>query len=60
LLTILQVLEDYNTQLSHLKGELESIHKEFLDWQKEQGGPAAPKAKETMKNDTQARSLRFV
>jgi len=55
-----KVLEDYNTQLSHLKGELESIHKEFLDWQKEQGGPAAPKAKETMKNDTQARSLRFV
>lgn len=59
-LIIMQVLEDYNTQLSHLKGELESIHKEFLDWQKEQGGPAAPKAKETAKNDTRARSLRFV
>ncbi|CZS91559.1 related to nuclear pore protein NUP57 [Rhynchosporium graminicola] len=55
-----KVLEDYNTQLSHLKGELESINKEFLEWQKEQGGTTALKAKETVKIDTQARRLQFV
>ncbi|KAL2062149.1 hypothetical protein VTL71DRAFT_6415 [Oculimacula yallundae] len=55
-----KVLEDYNTQLSHLKGELESINREFLEWQKEQGGSSAPKAKEAMKSDTQARRLQFV
>ncbi|KAH7310944.1 nucleoporin complex subunit 54-domain-containing protein [Rhexocercosporidium sp. MPI-PUGE-AT-0058] len=55
-----KVLEDYNTQLSHLKGEYDSINKEFTEWQKEQGGFTAPKVKETMKNDTQARRLQFV
>ncbi|KAH6718523.1 nucleoporin complex subunit 54-domain-containing protein [Leptodontidium sp. MPI-SDFR-AT-0119] len=55
-----KVLEDYNTQLSHLKGEYESINKEFLEWRKEQGGFTAPNAKETMKNDTQTKRVQFV
>ncbi|PBP16086.1 hypothetical protein BUE80_DR013200 [Diplocarpon rosae] len=54
-----RVLEDYNTQLLHLKTELNRVHKEFLEWQKEQG-TTAPKLKETTKNDTPGRSLQFL
>lgn len=32
-----KVLEDYATQLAHLKRELESIEREFGEWQKENG-----------------------
>jgi nuclear pore complex protein Nup54 len=52
-------LEDYNTQLLHLKTEVEKIQKDFVAWEKEQGGPIAPKAKEP-RNDTQGKSLQFV
>jgi hypothetical protein len=42
-----------------LKGEIEAITKDFVEWEKEQG-PAAPKAKETPKSDTQGKPLQFV
>lgn len=35
-----QVLEDYATNLTHLKKELVAIAKEFEEWQKEQGADA--------------------
>ncbi|KAN0089479.1 Nucleoporin complex subunit 54 domain containing protein [Hyaloscypha variabilis] len=54
-----KILEDYNTQLLHLKTEVEKIQKDFVAWEKEQGGPIAPKAKES-RNDTQGKSLQFV
>ncbi len=31
-----QILEDYYTQLQHLRAEIEQINQEFVDWQKEQ------------------------
>ena len=37
----IQVLEDYATNLTHLKKELISISKEFEEWQKEQGNADA-------------------
>jgi nuclear pore complex protein Nup54 len=52
-------LEDYNTQLLHLKTEVEKIQKDFVEWEKEQAGPIAPKA-QALKNDTQGKSLQFV
>ncbi|KAG0645161.1 Nuclear pore NUP57 [Hyphodiscus hymeniophilus] len=35
-----KILEDYQTQLIHLKKELDAIQKDYLEWEKEQG-PAA-------------------
>jgi nuclear pore complex protein Nup54 len=54
-----QILEDYETQLRHLKDELLKIHSEFNDWENERGG-SVPKAKEAPKFDTQSRPLQFV
>ncbi|CAL3973027.1 unnamed protein product [Diplocarpon coronariae] len=54
-----RVLEDYNTQLLHLKTELSRVHKEFVEWQKEQGA-TAPKLKENANNDTLGRALQFL
>ncbi len=52
-----QILEDYNTQLVHLKSEIEKIQKDYVEWEKDQGA-ALPKPKET-KRDTQTPGLRF-
>ncbi|RAL64888.1 hypothetical protein DID88_001483 [Monilinia fructigena] len=31
-----KILEDYQTQLAHLKKELDRVHKEYVEWEKEQ------------------------
>ena len=31
-----QILEDYQTQLVHLKKELDSIQKDYVEWEKDQ------------------------
>lgn len=36
-----QILEDYQTQLVHLKKEMDAIQKDFLEWEK--GAAAANK-----------------
>ncbi|KAJ5035014.1 uncharacterized protein L3040_008276 [Drepanopeziza brunnea f. sp. 'multigermtubi'] len=54
-----RLLEDYNTQLRHLKSELDRVNAEFVEWLKEQGTTAL-KVKETTKNDTHGRSLQFL
>ncbi|KAF4631860.1 hypothetical protein G7Y89_g6275 [Cudoniella acicularis] len=32
-----QILEDYQTQLNHLKKELEAVQKDYMEWEKEHG-----------------------
>ncbi|ESZ96350.1 hypothetical protein SBOR_3282 [Sclerotinia borealis F-4128] len=31
-----KILEDYQTQLAHLKKELDKVHKDYVEWEKEQ------------------------
>ncbi|TGO33954.1 hypothetical protein BHYA_0219g00110 [Botrytis hyacinthi] len=31
-----EILEDYQTQLAHLKKELDRVHKDYVEWEKEQ------------------------
>ncbi|KAH8660733.1 nucleoporin complex subunit 54-domain-containing protein [Tricladium varicosporioides] len=39
-----QILEDYQTQLTHLKKELEAIQTDYVEWEKDQGpGPLQKK-----------------
>ncbi|RDW66923.1 hypothetical protein BP5796_09672 [Coleophoma crateriformis] len=35
-----KILEDYQTQLIHLKKEMDAIQEDYLEWEKEQGPPA--------------------
>lgn len=57
-LTSNQILEDYNTQLRHLKTEVDRIQKDYVDWEKDQGS-SVPKVKER-RNDTQGLPPRFI
>ncbi|CAG8981460.1 hypothetical protein HYALB_00003030 [Hymenoscyphus albidus] len=34
-----KILEDYQTQLDHMKKELEACHKDYVEWEKENGPP---------------------
>lgn len=40
MLTLLQVLEDYEKQLLHLKKEVESIKADFEQWEKDKNATA--------------------
>lgn len=43
-----KILEDYQTQLDHLKKEVEAIRKDYVEWEKEQG-PVALREKQEEK-----------
>lgn len=40
-----KILEDYQTQLVHLKKELDKIQKDYVEWEKEQPTPPTPKSR---------------
>jgi len=54
-----KILEDYETQLRHLKDELMKIHSEYNELESERGG-LQPKSKQAPKFDAQSRPLQFV